>query len=106
MASELAGLLNRVRQHFEAVYGDRLVDFVLFGSHARGEASAGSDIDVLVVLRGPVDRGAEIERNSNFLSELSLEQGTVVSCLYMDEARFLRGQGPLLRNIRREGVAV
>jgi len=106
MAPELAAVLDRLRRHFETVYGDRLVECVLFGSRARGDAQAGSDADVLVVLRGPVDRGAEIDRNSDFLSELCLEHGTVVSCLYMDRERFLRGAGPLLRNIRREGVPV
>jgi len=29
---------------------------ILFGSHARGEAGADSDIDLLVVLRGPLKR--------------------------------------------------
>jgi len=31
-----------------------LHDLVLFGSRARGDASADSDVDVLVVLNGPV----------------------------------------------------
>ncbi|HIC88065.1 MAG TPA: nucleotidyltransferase domain-containing protein, partial [Anaerolineae bacterium] len=31
-------------------FGDQLVDVLLFGSKARGDAHSGSDIDVLVVL--------------------------------------------------------
>lgn len=34
------------------VLGDRFVRLMLFGSHARGEASGESDVDVLVVLHG------------------------------------------------------
>jgi len=106
VAAGVAAILEALRGHLEAVYGDRLVQCVLFGSQARGDALAGSDIDVLIVLKGPVDPGKEIERNSHFLSALCLEHDTLVSCLYMDENRFLYRQGPLLRNIRREGVAV
>ena len=105
MTPELAGIMDRLRRHFDVVYGPRLAQLVLYGSHARGDASPGSDIDVLVVLRGRLDRGKEVRRNSQFLAELCLEEGSVVSCFYMDEARFQRGHGPLLRNIRREGVA-
>lgn len=78
MAPKVAAVLEALRGHLEAVYGDRLVRCVLFGSQAR----------------------------SHFLSALCLEHETLVSCLYMDQDRFLHRQGPLLRNIRREGVAV
>jgi hypothetical protein len=33
-------------------FGDRLVSVVLFGSRARGQAKAESDVDLLVVIRG------------------------------------------------------
>jgi predicted nucleotidyltransferase len=106
MTARVTAVLEALRGHLEAVHGDRLVRCILFGSQARGEAVAGSDIDVLIVLKGPVEPGKEIERNSHFLSALCLEHETLVSCIYMDEGRFLHRQGPLLRNIRREGVAV
>ena len=41
-------------------YGDRLVQLVLCGSQARGNAEPGSDIEVLVVLWGEVNAGQEI----------------------------------------------
>jgi len=56
--------LLQSRSHFEEIYGDRLVKMVLFGSQARGEADADSDIDVLVVLKGEVNPGEEIKRTS------------------------------------------
>ncbi len=45
---------------------------VLFGSHARGEADADSDLDVLVVEKDVPDRGAEMVRLNRVLSPLRL----------------------------------
>jgi len=45
---QLAELLDRLKGRF----GDGLVTIAVFGSRARGEASAGSDLDLLVVADG------------------------------------------------------
>ena len=106
MNARLRGILTDLRQRFESLYGDRLVRMVLFGSQARGEADPEADIDVLVVLSGPLDTEEEIRRTSGVVSELCLARGLVVACVFMDERRFAHRQGPFLRNVRREGVAV
>lgn len=79
---------------------------ILFGSQARGEANSDSDIDVLVVLKGQVNPGEEIERTGNFAAALSLQHDEVLSCLFMDENRFTNRNSPLLRNIRKEGIVI
>ena len=68
MNKNLTTILAELRQQLEAVYGSRLVKLVLFGSQARGDAEPGSDIDVLVVLKGPVKPGEEISRTGQMLS--------------------------------------
>ncbi len=48
-------LLERLRgaaMELKGVLGEGFAGLVLFGSYARGEAGEGSDVDVLVVLRG------------------------------------------------------
>jgi predicted nucleotidyltransferase len=102
----LRTILSQLRREFEALYRERLVKLILFGSQARGDAEDGSDIDVLVVLKGQVEAGKEIERTIDIVSRLSLENDIVVSCLFIDEDRFLSRNGPLLRNIRKEGIDV
>lgn len=99
-------LLSQLHGHLKILYGKRLYQVMLFGSHARGDATPDSDVDVLVVLTGAVNPGQEISNISEFLADLSLEYDKVISCLFMDETRFTTRQGPLLRNIRREGIAV
>jgi predicted nucleotidyltransferase len=79
---------------------------VLYGSQARGDAVPGSDIDVIVVLQGPVSPGEEIARTGGIVADLSLSYGVVIACLFMDQEQFMHGHGPFLRNVRREGISV
>lgn len=102
---EVLKIVAELRRKLEELYGPRLVRLVLFGSHARGDAEPGSDIDLLVVLRGDVNPGEEIRRTGGIVSELSLANDVVISCVFMDERRFIHRNGPLLRNIRKEGIA-
>lgn len=106
MDQKLTRILADLRRRLEETYGNRLVRLVLFGSQARGDAGPDSDIDVLVVLRGPLDFGTESRRTSRAVSDLSLEHDVVILCHFMDEEEFHNQQGPLLRNIMREGVFV
>ena len=105
MTARLSAVLAELRRGLEAIYGDRLVKMILFGSQARGEAEDGSDIDVLVVVRGG-ESTEEKERRRQGIADLCLAQEVVIACLVMEEERFLHRQGPLLRNVRREGVPV
>ena len=106
MTNELRDILAELRRRLEALYGDRLVQLVLFGSQAREDAEPGSDIDVMVVLEGPVDPGAEIERTGEIVAGLSLDHDVVVSCLFVSAHRFSREQSALLMNVRREGATI
>lgn len=44
--------LNSVVQNLYEEFGEQLVAVVVYGSHARGTATRGSDIDLLAVVRG------------------------------------------------------
>jgi predicted nucleotidyltransferase len=51
---------------------------LLFGSHARGEADAGSDVDLLVIEPRVADRFGEIVRLQRVLAPLRLPADVVV----------------------------
>lgn len=95
-----------MRDSLKSIYGPRLSQVILFGSYARGDAARYSDIDVLVVLKGLARPGDEIVRTGALVADLSLQTDNVITCVFMDEERYLHRAGPLLRNIRREGVIV
>jgi len=97
-------LLSELRRRLEDLYRDRLVRLVLFGSQARGGGEPWSDLDVLVVLKGPVHAGDEIRRTSAPVAELCLRNSVVISRLFVDEAAFMASDNPLLENVRAEGI--
>lgn len=99
-------ILGELRRRLADLYGDRLRQVVLYGSHARGDARPDSDIDVLVVLKGDVQPHEERRHTEGILSEVSLEFDTVVSCFFVSEQRYLHPDVPLLRNAQREGIVV
>lgn len=70
---QLQEILAQLKRYLESLYGDRLASLILFGSQARKEARADSDIDVLIVLKGSVDIFAERKKLSLFLSQLCLD---------------------------------
>ncbi|MDQ6905317.1 MAG: nucleotidyltransferase domain-containing protein [Chloroflexota bacterium] len=107
METRVQTIISELRGLLETCYGERLKRLVLFGSQARGDADPESDIDVLVVLAGPVDTAEEWKRTGDMLYDLMCAHECIlISCIFMDEERFTTRNGPLLRNIRREGVIV
>ena len=106
MNEKVQAILNELRRRLEALYGERLIHMVLYGSQARGDAGPGSDIDVLVVLRGPVSPVEEIDRTLDDVTDVSLERDAVIACVFVSAEEYERERSPLMLNVRREGVAV
>jgi predicted nucleotidyltransferase len=104
--TKLRAILAEVRRRFQRLYGERLVALVLYGSQARGDAEPGSAIDLLVVLRGPVQAGSEIKRTGGLVSDISLDFDEVLTCIFVNDVEFAKGKSPLLLNVRREKILV
>ena len=97
-------ILNELKRELQALYGDRLIKLILFGSHARGEANPDSDIDLLAVLKSPVSQVQEISYMSELCVKILLDYNELVSIIPMSEDRFNAKTVSLLRNIQREGI--
>jgi predicted nucleotidyltransferase len=99
-------LLARIKSRLQTVYGDRLRGVVLYGSEARGEATSDSDVDILVLLVGPVMLGQELYKIIEALYPLQLEMNRVLEAFPVDEADYLRGEYAWYRNAQKEGIQV
>ena len=103
-SGELGAILCELKGKLRDFYNDRLAQLVLYGSQARGDADPGSDIDVLVVLYGEVNPSHELKRVSDIIYDVSYQHDVVVSCVFVAEEVYARGEGPLIRNVQREGM--
>jgi len=102
-ALEIAG---RARENLDQIYGERLRGVYLYGSAARDQLTPDSDIDIAVVLDEIQSRFEEHERTSQLYSDISLENNTVVTFLFIAETDFMEGLFTVHRVIKREGVPV
>jgi predicted nucleotidyltransferase len=97
VAEAVAGDLRRL-------YGDRLERVLLFGSQARGDAQADSDIDLLVVLRDMASSWEERRRMDEVLWRHSFANDTVVTALPVRSERLRPPDRPVLVRALAEGI--
>ena len=99
-----AELRQEARQRLEDLYGDRLVRLVLYGSQAREEAHADSDVDVIVVLKNPVNAYAEIKRLTPIKLDLLERYDEYVTFQPFSEEAYADVGRPLMMNVHAEGI--
>jgi predicted nucleotidyltransferase len=97
----LAAYVARVTR----LYADEVLSVTLYGSQARGEAKAESDIDVLVVVRQ--DTPTLRQELTDLAWQVQFEYGVVISDIIRSVEQFDRMRAnrfPFYQNIEREGV--
>ena len=99
-------IVREFRDELAAVYGNRLKGVYLYGSYARGDAREDSDIDVAVVLEGPVNRWEEDRRTNALISDACLRENCLLMPFFLSEEEHRRTPDALFRSIVREGVPV
>lgn len=97
-------LLAKIKQRLLKAHGRRLRGVVLYGSEVRHEARSDSDIDLLVLLDGPVDYSRDLRANIDALYDLVLELERPISAMPVDVAAYETAAYPLYRNAKAEGL--
>ena len=99
-------MLKQIKSRLVAVHGERLRGVVLYGSEARGTAGPDSDIDVLVLLEGPLDYERDLVLNIKTLYPLSLQIERPISPKPIDASEYESVECPLYQNAHREGIVL
>ena len=97
-------LRKEIRTRLEAAFRDRLQGVLLYGSEARNEAREGSDLDLMVLLDGPVRLGRDLETIIEALYPVQLEIDAPIHATPVPADVFEAGEWSLYRSARREGV--
>jgi predicted nucleotidyltransferase len=98
--------LQKCRALLQTLYAKRLKGLILYGSCARGTEGVESDIDLMVLLEGPVDVTQEIRRIWAVLYPIQLESDRLLSVVPVDVALYDQGEYALYRQAKAEGVAL
>jgi hypothetical protein len=98
-------VLRRDKAALEDLYGDKIDRVILFGSRARGDAHAGSDYDIVVFLKSMSDRWAELNRMADLRIDFLLGYDAFFDTKPYAATAY-QERTPLMREIRREGVAL
>jgi uncharacterized protein len=98
--------LQKCRALLQTLYAKRLKGLVLYGSCARSTEGVESDIDLMVLLEGPVDLAQEIRRIWTVLYPIQLESDRLLSVVPVDVALYDQGEYALYRQAKAEGVAL
>ena len=96
--------LRYVREYVYRLYGDRITSFQLYGSYARNEARDDSDVDLLLVLEGDVDRYEENWKLSDLVLDVLKHFGLFVSFVVLSQDEFQQADWPLLVSIENEAI--
>jgi predicted nucleotidyltransferase len=105
----LNSILHRISQFAKSVFGAHLKEVILYGSYARGDYDAESDVDVMIL----VDMSSEQLRKyrqdfSYFAADLGLESGILISTTLQNKAYFDEWRETIgyFHDVDREGVRV
>jgi len=106
MDPKVRRLVDQVKAFLHERYGDGIKRVILYGSHARGEASEDSDVDVLV-LTDPSLKTSEVRKSlCDLLFDMLMDEDELVSVIVIPEDFFEDHDLPFMLNVRKEGVAI
>lgn len=95
---------KEIKSRLEAAFQERLEGILVFGSEARGEAGPDSDLDLMVLLQGPIRLGKDLEIIVDALYPVQLELEAPIHAIPVARESFETGSFALYRNARQEGV--
>ena len=109
--SELQEILSKVHAKMDVIFSGKLKQVILYGSYARGDSEAFSDIDVMIVV--DMDRHALAAYRDevwDFAEDMACEYNyDIVLSLKLQDEETLLAWGdvlPYYKNVIKEGMTI
>lgn len=97
-------MLAEIQDRLIPAYGTRFKDVILYGSAARGRMRSDSDIDVIIILNGPVRLWNDLKTALRALLPLALKYGHPISPKPVDTRHYETMDTPLFQHARKKGL--
>lgn len=107
--SQLQSIVKLMVECYREVYGNAIVDIILYGSYARGDYTENSDIDIAAVVHGErIELQEKLKSVWDISAEIGLENDIIVSptVIPYDEYTKYRKTLPYYRNIAEGGQKI
>jgi predicted nucleotidyltransferase len=107
--AELKTVLDELVNSVQTIFGDSLKKVILFGSYARGDFDAESDIDVMILVK---EDEAELKRYFDTLSDimvlLDLKYDVLIADIVQDYHKFNKYINvlPFYQHVQNEGIVI
>lgn len=102
-------ILSEFKSKTKSIMGNSLKQIILYGSYARGDYKANSDMDIMILTELTDDQIVQIEDELfDVAYDIELEYGVPISVNIKNEEHFRNWVNslPYYSNIEREGVII
>ena len=99
--TELNKILEKFTEEMRSIFGEKLIELILFGSYARGDYHENSDIEEKDVMR-------YVYLMSEALSDLSIEYDIMISPIIEPVIKYesYKNTIPILQKVQKEGIRI
>lgn len=102
-------IVKEFSRQTKEMLGDRLTRFILYGSYARGDYNANSDVDVMLLTTLTNDEIAKVQTQVFDLAfDFLVDYGVDFSVIIQNQDHFNHWLGalPFYDNVQREGIVI
>lgn len=107
--AQLKDITSQLVDVYRNIYGDDIVEILLYGSYARNEETDQSDVDIVAIVKGNrLDLQKKLKIVWDISADIGLENDVVVSptVVPFDEFEKYMEILPYYMNIEKEGIKV
>ena len=101
------GYIDELVTGILGVMRNQVFSIILFGSMARGDFDAESDVDIAIIYSGEIDNSQEDAMNDYFV-DMDIKYGRVHSIIDIEKKEFdkWKNVSPFYKNVANEGVVL